>query len=281
MQQHLKDRVAIVSGATKEVGATIMNRLAREGAAVVGLGRSSVAGEEVAASIRAWGGRATFQSTDVSLESAVRDAILVAVNTYGRLDVIVNNAAATDTLRGNGERPVVEEPTETFDRMMKVNVYGPFWLAKYGIPHMITAGGGSIVSVSSISANRVDRAMPGYVASKAALDGLTRQIATDYGEHGVRVNSISLGTMLHAETAHFFADPAQNRARAANRMIERPGSPTDLANMVVFLASDESAFVTGAVIPLDGGATAKYPAPAIGTTTRSKIEPPYDVNRPF
>jgi NAD(P)-dependent dehydrogenase (short-subunit alcohol dehydrogenase family) len=270
MQERLKDRVAIVSGATKEVGATIMKRLADEGAAVVGLGRSVAAGEEVVASIRNRGGRAIFQSTDISSEAAVQDAVRAAVKAFGRLDVIVNNAAATDTLRGSGERPVVDEPTETFDRMMKVNVYGPFWLAKYGIPHMIAVGGGSIVSVSSISANRVDRAMPGYVASKAALDGLTRQIATDYAQHGVRVNSISLGTMLHAETAQFFADPAQNKARAANRMIERPGTPTDLANMIAFLASDESAFVTGAVIPLDGGAMAKYPAPAMGTTTRKE-----------
>jgi 3-oxoacyl-[acyl-carrier protein] reductase len=194
--------------------------------------------------------------------------VTAVVRAFGALHIIVNNAAATDTLRGSGERPVIEEPTETFDRMFKVNVYGPFWFAKYGLPHIIAAGGGSIVNVSSISANRVDRSMPGYVASKAALDGLTRQIATDYADHGVRVNSFGLGTMLHAETERFFADPAQNKARAANRMIERPGTPADLANMVAFLASDESAFVTGSVIPLDGGATVKYPAPAIGTTTR-------------
>ena len=266
--ERLKGRVAIVSGATKEVGAVIMRRLSDEGAAVVGVGRSIAAGEAVAESIRKCGGRALFHAADVSTESEVQSAVAAAVRAFGALHIIVNNAAATDTLRGSGERPVIDEPTDTFDRMFKVNVYGPFWFAKYGLPHMMAAGGGSIISVSSISANRVDRSMPGYVASKAALDGLTRQIATDYAEHGVRVNSISLGTMLHAETERFFADPAQNKARAANRMIERPGTPTDLANMVVFLASDESAFVTGALIPLDGGATAKYPAPAIGTTTR-------------
>lgn len=267
MSKRLAGRVAIVSGATKEVGAVIMRRLSDEGAAVVGIGRSVPSGEAICESIRKQGGRALFYPADVSLEVDVRAAVSAAVQAFGGLHIIVNNAAATDTLRGSGERPVVDEPSETFDRMFKVNVYGPFWLAKYGLPHMIEAGGGAIVSVSSISANRVDRAMPGYVASKAALDGLTRQIATDYAEYGVRVNSIALGTMLHAETARFFSDPAQNSARAANRMIGRPGTPVDLANMVVFLASEESAFVTGAVVPLDGGAMAKYPAPAIGTTS--------------
>lgn len=268
MHQRLEGRVVIVTGATKEVGATIMRRLAEEGASVVGLGRSVGEGEAVAASLNAAGARAIFQPCDISDESAVRQAVEAAVQAFGRLDIIVNNAAATDTLRGTGERPVADELTETFDRMMKVNLYGPFWLAKYGIPHMIAAGGGSIVNVSSISANRVDRAMPGYVASKSALDGLTRSIATDYAEYNIRANSISLGSMLHEQTAQFFADPAQNTARANNRMIARPGTPTDLANMIAFLASDESTFVTGSVIPLDGGATAKYPAPAIGTTTR-------------
>jgi len=268
MTERLAGRVAIVSGATKEVGAVIMRRLSDDGAAVIGIGRSQAAGEAVAESIRQLGRRALFHAADVSIESEVKKAVTTVVRAFGALHIIVNNAAATDTLRGSGERPVIEEPTETFDRMFKVNVYGPFWFAKYGLPHIIAAGGGSIVNVSSISANRVDRSMPGYVASKAALDGLTRQIATDYAEHGVRVNSIGLGTMLHAETERFFADPAQNKARAANRMIERPGTPADLANMVAFLASDESAFVTGSVIPLDGGATVKYPAPAIGTATR-------------
>jgi NAD(P)-dependent dehydrogenase (short-subunit alcohol dehydrogenase family) len=268
--KRLAGRVAIVSGATKEVGAVLMRRLSDEGAAVVGVGRSAAAGEAVARTIREQGGQALFHMADVSRESEVQRAVKSAVAAFGGLHIIVNNAAATDILRGSGERPVIDEPSETFDRMFKVNVYAPFWFAKYGLPHLIAAGGGAIVSVSSISANRVDRAMPGYVASKAALDGLTRQIATDYAEYGVRVNAIALGTMLHSETERLFADPAQNQARAANRMIERPGTPADLANMVAFLVSNESAFVTGAVIPLDGGAMAKYPAPDIGTTTRAK-----------
>lgn len=264
----LKGRVAIISGATKEVGATIMNRLVEEGAAVVGLGRSAMAGQQIVDAIVSRGGRAIFHATDIADEDSVIRAVAAAIAAFGHIDILVNNAAATDTLRGSGERPVAEEPSETFDRMMKVNVYGPFFLAKHAIPHLIAAGGGSIVSVSSISADRVDRAMPGYSASKGALNSLTRQMATDYAEHGIRVNAIAMGTMLHAETALFFADPAQNKARANNRMIERPGTAMDLANMIAFLASDDSAFVTGAILPLDGGATAKYPAPAIGTTTR-------------
>ena len=156
----LSGRVALVTGATGSMGAAIARRLADEGAAVAGLGRTrgSGSGLRVAEQIVAGGGRACFITADVSREDQVRDAVAAAVESFGH------------------------EPTEVFDRMMRVNLYGPFWTAKYAIPHMLRTGtGGAIVSVSSISASRVDRSMPAYAASKAGLEGLTRQIATDYG----------------------------------------------------------------------------------------------------
>jgi meso-butanediol dehydrogenase / (S,S)-butanediol dehydrogenase / diacetyl reductase len=153
--------------------------------------------------------------------------------------VVVNAAAATELLRGAGEQPVVDEPTEVFDRMMRVNLYGPFWTAKYAIPHMLRTGtGGAIVSVSSISASRV--------------------------------NAIALGSISSVETAHIHDDPVNGPARRRNRMIPEPGTVDDVAELVAYLASPRSAFLTAAVVPLDGGAMSAYPAPVIAEAKSDK-----------
>ena len=226
----LSGRVALVTGATGSMGAAIAQRLADEGAAVVGVGRTRETGLGVAQQIVAGGGQACFVTADVSCEDQVREAVAAAVESFGRLDVVVNAAAATELLRGASEQPVVDEPTEVFDRMMRVNLYGPFWTAKYAIPHMLRTGtGGAIVSVSSISASRVDRSMPAYAASK--------------------VNG-----------------PARRR----NRMIPEPGTVQDVAELVAYLASPRSAFLTAAVVPLDGGAMSAYPAPVIAEAKSHK-----------
>ncbi len=263
MRGWLEGKVALVTGGTMDMGAAIINRLADEGAAVACLGRSRAAGEAVCEGVLNKGGRAKFVPVDISREDEVRGAVKAVVEAFGRLDIIVNNAAATDILRDSGELPVVDEPTEVFDQSMKVNLYGPFWLAKYGIPHMLAVGGGAIVSVSSINASRAGFAMPAYAASKAGLEGLMRQIANDYAAHGIRANSIGLGSVVHTQTAALYADPAQYAERARSRMLAAPGTPEDVANLVAFLASDQSRFMTGAVVPLDGGCGAKYPAPPI------------------
>jgi NAD(P)-dependent dehydrogenase (short-subunit alcohol dehydrogenase family) len=267
MTTTLEDKVAIVTGATRSMGAEIAARLADDGAHVACLGRSAARGEQVAAELRAQGKHARFIQADVSSEKSVTAAIEETVSEFGRLDIIVNNGAATDILRGDGGVPAVEETTKRFDRMMKVNVYGPFWLAKYGIPHMLAGGtGGAIVNISSISAHRVDHAMPSYSASKAALEGLTRQLAHDYAADGIRVNAVVLGSIASAETAYIHEDPTNGAARRANRMLAKPGTPTDVANLVAFLCSEDSRFMTAAMVPLDGGALSTYPAPVIATT---------------
>ncbi|GAA1852895.1 3-oxoacyl-ACP reductase FabG [Pseudonocardia ailaonensis] len=259
-------KVAVVSGATRSMGAALVRRLSADGAAVVGLGRSD-SGETIARQVRDAGGRAIFVPTDLTSEHAVRAAVDTAVAEFGRVDIVVNNAAASDVLRGGGERPVADEPTEVFDRLMKVNVYGPFFLAKYTLPHMVAAGGGALVGVSSISAHRVYRSSPGYATSKAALEGLSRQIAVDYAEHGIRSNIIVLGSIHSAETAATFADPVRNAARRNNRMIADPATVEDVAELVTFLASPASRYITAALVPLDGGALATYPGPVASRTS--------------
>jgi NAD(P)-dependent dehydrogenase (short-subunit alcohol dehydrogenase family) len=269
----LANRVALVTGATGSMGVAIAQRLADEGAAVVGVGRTEDSGQRGMKQIVAGGGRACFVVADVGCEEQVRDAVAATIDAFGRLDIVVNAAAATELLRGASEQPVVDEPTEVFDRMMRVNLYGPFWTAKYAIPHMLRTGdGGAIVSVSSISSSRVDRAMPGYAASKAGLEGLTRQIAADYGDRGIRVNAIALGSIRSIETAHIHDDPINGPARRRNRMIPEPGTVEDVAELVAFLASPRSGFLTAAVVPLDGGALSAYPAPVIADAGRAQGE---------
>lgn len=263
----LVGKVAIVTGATRSMGATIARRLAAEGAGLACVGRSPAEGEAVATSIRTAGGNAAFIRTDLSSEQSVRESVDATIAHFGRLDIIVNNAAATEILRIEGGRPAIDETTERFDRMMKVGVYAPFWFAKYGLPHIIDSGhGGSIINIGSMSAHRVESAMLGYATSKAALEGLTRQLAHDYADDGIRVNTIVLGPIASDETAYLHNDPISGPARANNRMIRKPGHPDDLAHLVAFLACDHSRYLTAAAIPLDGGALAKYPAPLIAST---------------
>jgi NAD(P)-dependent dehydrogenase (short-subunit alcohol dehydrogenase family) len=256
-------KVVIITGATKEAGGTLAARFAAEGASVAGLGRSSAQGEAIAQSIVKSGGKAVFIAADLAIESQVAEAVQRTVANFGRLDVIVNHAAATDMTCVTGEAPVTHESSAVFDQILKVNLYGPFWMAKYGLPALMKAGGGAFISISSVTAARAAPAMPAYVASKAGLEGLTRQIATDFGMYGVRANSIGLGAMRHSGNADLYVDPTLVAFRRAARMIPAPCTPDDLADLVTFLASDAAKFITGTVIPLDGGALAKYVSPPI------------------
>lgn len=262
-------KVALVTGATKEAGATLARRFAGEGAAVACLGRSESLGKAAARSIEDAGGRAIFVPVQLAEEASVKAAIAEVVRAFGRLDVVINHAAAQDLLKGVGESPVAEEPSELFDQILKVNLYAPFWICKYAIPEMLKNGGGVVLSVSSINAARAADGMPAYVASKSGLEGLMRQVANDYGRQGIRANSIALGSMRHAETEVVFGNPEQATVRNHARMLDFPSVPDDLADLLLFLASDQARFITGSVIPLDGGALSRYPAPHFGANVSS------------
>jgi NAD(P)-dependent dehydrogenase (short-subunit alcohol dehydrogenase family) len=255
--KRLEGRVAIVTGATRTFGEAIARRLAEDGAAIIGVGRSTSAGEAVAARIREGGGRAAFLQTDVAQEEQVERAVAAAVRAFGRLDIVVNNAAATDVLGGGQERAAVDEPTEIFDRFIKVGLYGPFWFCKYAIPEMTKHGGGAFVNISSAASQRAVPSFTGYGASKAGLEALTRQIAVDYGAKGIRSNALLVGAIRAPHSAAFFDHQAVKAQILPSLCIPRYGEPADVANVVAFLASDESAYITGAVIPVDGGGTAR------------------------
>lgn len=254
----LDDKVAIVTGATGAMGATIARRLASEGAAVVGVGRSDEAGRAMVEGIVAHGGQALFVPTDVSREDQVAGAVARTVEQFGALHLIVNGAAP---MRGDGTgapAAAIDMTTEQFEWPLRVCLFGAFWMAKYGLGPIVAAGGGAIVNLSSGAAARGVRQGGGYGPAKAALEALGRSLAVDYGSAGVRVNTIRLGAISVPGNAALHADPAFTAALQEARIVAREGTPEDVAALVAFLASDESGFITGEVFVLDGGAAAKH-----------------------
>jgi 3-oxoacyl-[acyl-carrier protein] reductase len=254
----LDGKVALVTGATQAMGEAIARRLARDGAAVLGVGRSAERGRAVADRLVADGLRASFACADVGQEDQVAAAVEAAVQRFGAVDIVVNNAAALDNSVPEG--PVHLESTELFDSIMKVNLYGPFWFAKYAAPVMMAGGrGGLFVNISSYSAQRGVAGIPAYTASKGALEALTRQIAVDYADHGIRANTVVLGSISVPRNAALHSDELMADALRGGRMVHRAGSPDDVAAAVSFLASSGAEFITGTTLNVDGGLLAKAP----------------------
>jgi len=252
----LAGRVAIITGATQAMGETIASHLAARGAAIIGVGRSVDRGEAVATRLHEAGHDAQFVVADVSREQDVARAIGAAVARHGRLDIVVNNAAAFDAR----ETAAHEESTDTFDAILKVGLYAPFWFAKYGIPAMISgARGGNFVNISSFASARGVRGLPAYTASKGGVEALTRQLAAEYADQNVRVNALVLGSIIVPRNAPLHDDEAASDAMRRARMIARPGVPDDVAAAVAFLVSDEAGFITGASISVDGGLLGNAP----------------------
>jgi NAD(P)-dependent dehydrogenase (short-subunit alcohol dehydrogenase family) len=264
----LEGQVALVSGATYGIGTTIVERLAEEGAGVVFTGRSADKGAEVEQRFRDRGLRVTFCRGSAADEADVRRAVATAVETYGGLTTIVNNAAATDVTRpGGGDSHVAEIENEAFDAVWHVGVHGVLWSCKHGIPHLRAAGGGAIVNISAASSIRAIEGRPAYQASKGAVNALTRQIAVDYGRDGIRCNAIAVGfTPTEGEVMRKMLENDAFMASIRTAIpSHRLGRPVDIANGCVFLASDEGSYVNGVVLPIDGGFTAKLAIPDTST----------------
>ena len=252
----LEGKVALVTGATQAMGEAIAHRLASEAAAVLGVGRGKDRGEAAAARIRADGLRAEFAAADISREDEVERVVAEAVRRFGALDIVVNNAASLD---GREAAPHLLA-SETFDAILKVGLYAPFWFAKYAAPVMIGGGqGGQFIAISSYCASRGVSGIPAYTASKGGLEALTRQLAAQYAGHGIRANTLVLGSVEVPRNADLHGDEAMAQALRSARMTHRPGRPADVAAAVAFLASDEASFITGATLDVDGGLLAKAP----------------------
>jgi NAD(P)-dependent dehydrogenase (short-subunit alcohol dehydrogenase family) len=259
-RDRLSGKTVLVTGSTKGFGAAMARRFAVEGASVILTGRNEAHGRRIEREIVAAGGTSKFIRADLIDESSVRDLVEAAVQQWGGLDGLVNNAAAMDEV-GSSERPIAEMETDGFDRIIRVGIHGLFWACKYAIPKLIEAGGGSIVNVSSLAAVAGIPSLPAYSMCKGAMGALTRQLATDYGHYGIRVNTMICGLVLDpALAATVAADPVAG-PKIAEAQLTRYGRLDDVAAMAGYLVSDDSAFVTGSELRIDGGwsAAARFP----------------------
>ena len=257
----LDGKIAIVTGATGDMGRAVAERLAAEGAKVVCCGRDRQRGELCIDGIRAMGKEATFVCVDISDENGVKDAVKQATTAYGRLDIVVNLAAATDIARAGGLKRIAEETNEGLQYQLDINLIAPFWFYKNAIPEMRKTGGGNFVNISSLAASKVTPSVGAYAMSKVALEALSRQVAAEYSSSNIRSNCIGLGGIRITQSAPLHDHPAAGPAIRQTQIIDRSGTPDDVASMVAFLASDESSFITGEVLPLDGGAAVKMVVP--------------------
>jgi len=241
-------KVALVAGAGGGIGGAGAEALAREGAAVFCTDSDGAAAEATASRIRGAGGRAVASMLDVRDRAAVDAAVAAAVREFGRLDVLLESAGIAHRL------DFLEVDAATWDRVIAVNLTGMFHLGQAAARQMVRqGGGGSIVNVTSQLAEVARPERAAYVASKGGARSLTHAMAVDLAKHNIRVNAIAPGPTLTGLTRANYTDPEARRATEAMIPLGRLGQPDDLAGAVLFLASDESRWVTGSTVTVDGG----------------------------
>lgn len=248
----LAGKVALISGGARGMGAAEARLFAKEGAHVVIGDVLETQGHTVETDIKAGGGEALFVRLDVTSEADWQHVVKTAIDRFGTLDILVNNAGVSGIGR-------VEEVTlEAWNRVMDINSTGVFLGTKTVIPTMRQAGGGSIINISSqLGLVGTDNSSPQYQASKGAVRLLTKATAIQYAKDGIRVNSVHPGPIETSMTAARRADPEQAKLTVSRVPLGRYGQPEDVAYGVLYLASDESSFVTGSELVIDGGWTAQ------------------------
>jgi NAD(P)-dependent dehydrogenase (short-subunit alcohol dehydrogenase family) len=246
----LEGKVAIVTGAGSGIGRASARRLAGEGASVVVADINADTAAETVALIDKDGGRAAPQWVDVSDEAAISAMVEAAVSTFGGLQLLHNNAADVNIILQDLDLTTMT--IEVWDRTLAVNLRGPMLGIKHALPHMLAAGGGAIVTTSSLAGQMGDLSRVAYGVSKAGIDSLTRHVATLYGKRGVRCNAVAPGVV---QTPSLTANvpPEEIAVYESHHVTPDMGKPEDIAAVVAFLLSDDAAYITGQVINVDGG----------------------------
>ncbi len=249
----LRGKVAIITGVSSGMGRQAALTFAREGAHVIGCDVNEASGGETADMVRHAGGDMSYVPADVSVEVEVASLVQYGIDRYGKLDILYNNAGIGPPSDG----VATELPLDIFESVMRVNVTGTFLCSKHAIPHLVRNGGGSVINIASIAGLVGGEVLPAtaYGTSKAAVIGLTKRLAVQFARHRVRVNAVCPGPIETPILEPFFADREIRRRFSQRIPIGRMGVPDDVVNLCVYLASDESSFLTGSVIVIDGGIT--------------------------
>ncbi len=255
----LENKIAIITGATTGIGRATSVLFCSEGAKVVVVGRREEEGRETIRLAEKAGGKAIFIKTDVSHSAQVEEMVTKTIGTFGKIDILFNNAGINPE---PGRKPLIECPEKTWDRVMEVNLKGVYLTSKYVIPHLIKNKGGSIINMGSCYGHVGVRNRCVYSASKGGVITLTKSMAVDYAQYNIRVNCIS-PAIIETDIAKNILDEARRNPEVWKEIItnkipmNKPGKPEEVAYAALFLASDESSFITGTTLKVDGGYTAQ------------------------
>lgn len=252
----LKNKVAIITGAGSGQGRAAALIFSREGARIVVSDWKPELGNETVTLVKQAGGEAIFIRTDVSESADVQNLVRTTVSSYGRIDILYNNAGVGFS-SPLSMADVINTPEADWDRVIAINLRSMYLTAKYGIPEMIKSGGGSIINTASIAALIGSEAAHAYTAAKGGMVALSRALAVEFGPKNIRVNCICPGAIDTPMIAPVI-DPLKKTGQPfMTSPIRRLGTPEDIANCALYLASDESSFVTGATLVVDGGYSAR------------------------
>ncbi|MDR7240247.1 SDR family NAD(P)-dependent oxidoreductase [Neobacillus drentensis] len=247
----LLGKTAIITGGGGGIGRSTAIRFAKEGAKVAVADIDSIIGEETVRLIKEKGGEAIFVKTDVTDSEQIKALINTTKSTFGALHILFNNAGV-----GNSEVRSIDLSEQEWDRVIDINLKGVFLGIKYAVPELIKAGGGAIINTSSLLGLKGQKYVSAYNASKAGVVMLTQNASLEYGKFNIRVNAIAPGVIDTPIIDHWKQDerkwPIISRANALRRI----GTPDEVANAVLFLASDEASFITGTTLSVDGGGLA-------------------------